>query len=544
MTRRSLLCRMTLPRVLPCLLMFATTLQAQRFYDDDPLEREPTPINVEKAFPRQLSDYYSLAINTFSKPGEAGTSKHPIPAGAVNTLGEVPDSAWYTNRHYKRRMTLEELVRGPGNQNAPATEAPWAVQGAKTEGITPGFLIKDSKGREYLLKFDPLSNPEMATAADIISSKFFYALGYNVPENYVVYFKRSQLVVGKETKFLDRFGKVRKMTERDLSEILLNTPRTFDGRYRAIASFFLVGKWLGPFRSFGTRKDDPNDIVPHENRRDLRGYSVFCAWLDHDDSREINTLDLLVKEDGIQFIKHFLIDFGSTLGSGSTRANSPRSGNEYMFDANASAIQIASLGLFVPRWARAHYPRLPSVGRFEWQVFDPEKWVPEYRNPGFANRLPDDAFWAAKQVMAFSDDEIRAIVKAGQYSNPAAEEWVAKCLMARRDKIGKTFFAKVLPLHRFSVEGNHLVFEDLAVKHKLKPSRNYKVQWSRFDNVTQQQSPLPCVNTLTLPNEVPQAGPGEYFAAEIDGGDAQKSVTVFLRKEMRDIKVVGIDRRW
>ena len=29
----------------------------------------------------------------------------------------------------------------------------------------------------------------------------------------------------------------------------------------------------------------------------------------------------------------------------------------------------------------------------------------------FENRLPDDTFWAAKQVMAFTDEEIRAIVQ-------------------------------------------------------------------------------------------------------------------------------------
>ena len=29
----------------------------------------------------------------------------------------------------------------------------------------------------------------MASAADVISSKFLYALGYNVPENYIVRFR-------------------------------------------------------------------------------------------------------------------------------------------------------------------------------------------------------------------------------------------------------------------------------------------------------------------------------------------------------------------
>ena len=38
----------------------------------------------------------------------------------------------------------------------------------------------------FFLKFDPPSNPEMATAADVMCAKFFYALGYNVPENYII----------------------------------------------------------------------------------------------------------------------------------------------------------------------------------------------------------------------------------------------------------------------------------------------------------------------------------------------------------------------
>ena len=57
--------------------------------------------------------------------------------------------------------------------------------------------IRDAAGRKYLIKFDPLTNPEMASAADVITSKFFYALGYNVPENYVVHFDREQIAIGE-----------------------------------------------------------------------------------------------------------------------------------------------------------------------------------------------------------------------------------------------------------------------------------------------------------------------------------------------------------
>jgi hypothetical protein len=39
----------------------------------------------------------------------------------------------------------------------------------------------------------------------------------------------------------------------------------------------------------------------------------------------------------------------------------------------------------------------------------------------FANRLPDDAFWAARQAAAFTDEDIRAMVQVAQYSDPNAE---------------------------------------------------------------------------------------------------------------------------
>ena len=78
------------------------------------------------------------------------------------------------------------------------------------------------------------------------------------------------------------------------------------------------------------------------------------------------------------------------------------------------------------------------------------------------NRLPDDTFWAARQVMAFTDEEIRAIVQTGQYSKPA-EDWITATLIERRNRIGRTYFARVLPLDRIRLEGNTLAFDDLGV---------------------------------------------------------------------------------
>ena len=523
--------------------LISAGLPARKFFDDDPLMKEPPPVNVEKVLDRRISDYYDFFSNSFAKLGEQNSKTKFTRAKAVNTLGDAPDSAWYTQRHYWKTMSMEELVRGPGDQNAPDATGQLTVVKAKTEGISPGFTMEDSKGRRYNVKFDPLTNPEMATAADVIVSKFFHALGYNVPENYIFTFSRQQLVVASSAALTDAKGKRRPITDRDVTELLLKVPRTSDGRYRAVASYYLRGKNVREFRYQGTRQDDPNDVVPHEHRRDLRGLSVFCAWLGHDDSRAINNTDFLVEENGIHFIKHYLIDFGSTSGSASIGPNSPRSG-QYLFAVKPTAAEFFSLGLYVPKWARAHYPNLPAVGRFEAATFDPETWVPEYRNPAFVNRLPDDAFWAAKQVMAFTDEQIRALVKLGKFSDPRAEKWIADCLIIRRDKIGKAFLPKVLPLDRFAVEDNRLTFEDLAAKHKLAAPRDYAVQWSRFDNNTEQKTPLPGETSLRLPGQIQVAGDGEYFAADIRGEDPKKTGTVFLRKNGGNVEVVGVDRTW
>ena len=59
-------------------------------------------------------------------------------------------------------------------------------------------------------------------------------------------------------------------------------------------------------------------------------------------------------------------------------------------------------------------PGLREVGAFEGATFDPAKWTTTEQVPPFANRLPDDTFWAARQVMAFTDEEIRAIVRTGE----------------------------------------------------------------------------------------------------------------------------------
>jgi hypothetical protein len=517
-------------------LLLCVPVAAQRFYPDDPIQREPAPVPVAHVAARNINDYFDFFQCTFFPPDKQEMrSRRPGPAEAVNTLGEVPDSAWFTNRIGARPMSMEELVRGPDDDHVPVAGQPWVVLSAKNQGVTPGLVIRDGAGRKYFLKFDPKSNPEMATAADVIGAKFFYAVGYNVPENYIVTFTRAQLRLDDRSSMKDELGRKRLMTRRDLDDILTKVPHDSAGRYRGMASFTIPGDLLGPFRFTGTRSDDPNDVVEHENRRDLRGLYVFDAWLNHTDAKSINSMDSLVEENGVRYVKHFLLDFGDLMGSDSDEPKDVIRGHEYFVDQGPALKQLVTFGFYVPAWMRAGFPHIPAIGHFDYRTFDPENWHSNYQNPAFELHNPGDDYWAAKKVMAFTDEDIRAIVGTGQYSDPRAVEWATRCLAERRDKIGRAFFHDVLPLDNFVVRGGRLVFDDLAVKYGFEPARTYSIQWSVFDNSTSRKTPIAGATGVDVP-----ASGEPYLAADIRAADPRKTVTVYLRGNA----VVGIDRTW
>lgn len=518
------------------------TAPSPRFYPDDPLLRMPPPLPVKTALKRDINDVYDFLVDSTKAPGERQYKPALIPAGAVNTLGEVPDSDWYTNRWRDQPMTIEELARGPHENPPPFMGGVWKVTSAKTIGVTPGFGFTDAHGEKYLVKFDPKENPEMATAADVVGAHFFYAFGYNVPSNYIVVFDRKQLTIAPGAHFTTPEGMKRTMRTEDVDRILERVPKTADGRYRGMATAIIHGNLIGPFRYNGTRKDDPNDIVPHENRRDLRGLYVFAAWMNHTDAKAGNSLDTIVTEDGIPRIKHYLIDFGAIMGSDSTEAKDPRLGSEYFIDYKPGAIRAATLGFWVPEWARVDWKNLPAVGHFRSDVFDPLCWKNNYPNPAFLNRLPDDEFWAAKQVMRFTPDEIRAMVESGQYSNPEAAAYLTRVLIERQQKIGRAVFAQVLPLDGFAVRDGRLVFEDLAVKDGFMAPRSYTVSWSRYENGTGRETALGGTD-FNLPQEIRRAGSADYFCAHIAGPERALAVVVYLRGGPSPA-VVGIERTW
>jgi len=523
---------------------------AEKFYPDDPIRVDHDNLTIPEMDSWELSDYYDFVENTFF---EVGKTDKPFKAQDINTLGEVPDSSWFINRHGRKGMSLEMLLRGPNHGTGPDMNSPWTVITGKSAGITPGFVIQDGRGDIYFVKFDPKSNPEMATSTEVICTKFFYAMGYHVPENYLVHFHPELLQVGKSAIYTDYWGKMKPLTMEVLEEILNRVHREADGSIRAVASRELFGKPKGPFKYYGSRWDDPNDIFLHQNRRVLRGLYVIASWLNHDDSRSINSLDVYVSEGGSQFLKHYLIDFGSCLGSGSVRKQSLRAGWEYMVEWGGIFKGMATLGLWVRPYLKAEYPDYPSIGRFESTLFQPEKWKPEYPNPAFRNMMPADAFWGAKLVMSFRDDEITAICKTGQLTNEEAESYIRKCLVERRDKIGRYWFSQLLPVDDFVISGQMLRFKNMAREYEFADDQTrYLYEWFTFDNETGESQAISMNGSSTEPAvPIPEGdaifGENVFYQVIIKGENPRfpkwgKEISVYLRLRAKQMDVVGIDR--
>ena len=506
----------------------------QKFYPDDPIWRDPETQDASRVKPRDLSEQYDFIENTFLEAGDE-TQRRAV---NVNTVDEVPDSSWFTNRIGRDALSADGIARGPNQGDGPQGDA-WRIVGGKTEGITPGLTIRDGQGDIYFIKFDPPDYPEMASGAEVISTKFLHAFGYNVPENYVATIRRDDFVIDAETQIEDEDGRLRPMTPRDLDDLLDLAAQHPDGTYRVLASKAIAGRPVGPFRYYGTRPNDPNDIHPHEHRRELRGLSVFAAWLNHDDSRAVNTLDVLVPRGDGSIVQHYLLDFGSTLGSGTTRAQSPRAGNEYIWEARPTFITMLTLGFYVRPWVKVRYPEIPSVGRFESTYFRPENWKPEYPNRAFRNARPEDRFWAARILSRLSDEQIRTIVETARYTDSRATDYVTDTLLSRKAKVLMEWLNGTNPVVNVSMdESGRMHFQNAAEQAAVaKPADHYTINWSRFDNTTNVHEPVGLEQAVTTTSaEAPRELLSETFisatikAFRQDHPEWQHPLIVYFRR--------------
>ena len=220
-----------------------------RFYPDDPVwVDDDRAFDASKAKPIATGDIYDFVEHTFMPPGE----RVDRPALNVNTLDEVPDSSWFTNRIGRQRPSREALVRGPDRRARPDIQD-WPIVAGKSEGAQPGYRVQDPEKHLWQIEFDPPAHPEMASAAEVIGTAIYHALGYNVVEVYIADVDPARIKIAPNARMraVTAPKGVRSFVQEDLNAVLARAARRPDGRVRVLASRFAEGSPLGSFRYDG-----------------------------------------------------------------------------------------------------------------------------------------------------------------------------------------------------------------------------------------------------------------------------------------------------
>jgi hypothetical protein len=441
----------------------------------------------------------------------------------VNSLDEVPDSAWFTNRPHTPRATAEARLDArvgartgatagakpdaaagavpdaapDGDRGAPGACKPedvlpapdqvadgaWLIDHGKDNGSTLGFRVNVPGKGLYMLKADDEGKPERASAASVIGAAFYDAIGFHTSCEQIVVIRKAQLKLGPGLKVVDNDGVSHDFDDRALDKVLASTTQVPGHRVRMQASKWLSGLALGPFRYIGTRADDPNDVVDHADRRELRGSRVLSAWLDHWDAREQNSMDTWIASDPKDkrsspgHVLHYIIDTSDTLGGEVSVAEmSRRLGYSYDVDFGEIFRSLFTFGAEERPWDHAR----PMPGREKFAFyratdFDPDSWKPMYPNPAFVRMTERDAAWMARQIARFSPADVRRLVALGRWSDPSDAEYLTGILLERQRRILVRYLGRLSPLGEVRADGpDRICAIDFARLRGIAPAPQFR----------------------------------------------------------------------
>lgn len=476
----------------------------------------------------------------------------------VNSFDEVPNSSWFENRIGVRPVNRAELLAGaceePSELDPDDPDGAWLVDMGKQNGATAGFRVRTPNGGKYLLKADVAAVAERASAAGVIGARLYNAVGFNTSCERIIYVRPALLKLKPGLQSTNNTGITRRFDQAALDQVLAAAAWR-DGRVRLAASKWLPHPALGPFRYEGIRDDDPNDVIPHEDRRELRGARLLAAWLNHFDAREQNTMTTWValgpnKTGSPGFIRHYYLDFSDSFGSEwDWDGISRRLGHSYYLDAGDVSIDFLTLGLLPRPWDRAQRtPGAALFGYYSERDFDPEHWKPGYPNPSFARMTERDAAWMARILARFTRDDVHALVGLGDLSQAAHRELLERVLLDRRQRILSRYFARLSPLSDVRISGRALCATDLSRRAGVYPEANYAYRAS-VDPGDAPAHPLPirmqAPDSPCVELDAPRAGASpRYLVVRIHNGASEQPLRAHLYDlgPTRGYKLVGLVR--
>ncbi|MCC6899344.1 MAG: hypothetical protein IT377_10240 [Polyangiaceae bacterium] len=472
-----------------------------RFHDAPPITdaRDDRPI----AIPRKTAfvEAFYLSDVFLRRPVVDALDAERFPyARDVNALDEVPRSSWYS-----------PLALEPG-----AFEKEYASDGpprgrVRLEERGGSFLLTDARGKAYRLIGDHPSLPEVDTAAALIASRLVRALGYLTPEVWWV------------------------------EPAALGLPRSAGPKSdRWVAVRWPVGVPLGPTDMTYPRDDDPNDRVPHRDRRTLRALGVLAAWLDLRELGPSRLVDAYVGLPGRGHVKHFVVGLHDALGAGSLGPSAPSRSAAGPVEGDALA-NLVTLGLARPRPSGGEPAR--SLRVFRAQLDARQRLAHPYEPVD--RLLPSDGYWLAKRMIRIPPKLIERVVREARFTDPGLERHVLHALDARRRTLASYWFARVTPCEVDSLSGRTLISSDVALKAGLEsPSdTRYRVAFLGEDGkeLAPPRTLQPAEGEVEVP--IPELD-RDYVVVQVTairrGTLAPRAMEAHLKADGPNLKLLGV----
>lgn len=512
-----------------------------------PTEKDPAHVSCAPR-PYRSSLSWDGADNAIFRPiSEALWIDVSGESANVNSLDEVPDSSWFSNRMAVHPLTEEELRRGacsPELMLRPETAADgsWVVDKGKAEGQTPGFRVVVN-GAKYLFKADDPDRPEVASAAQTVGLAIYHAAGFNTPCEQIAQFRPSLLRLLPGLRYTPNLSTERPFDRQALDAVLARSVRHGD-LVRMQASAWLDGYPIGPFRYEGTRADDPNDVIDHKDRRELRGSRLLAAWIDRIDAREGNSLDVWMSDRrgavdaSPGHVVHYMLDTSESLAPGWKGFDelTRRAGYQYLADWGDVAADFGTLGIDLRPWDTVQ--KRPGHERF-WYFnvpdFVPERWRMEYPNPAFSRMTERDGAWMARILARFTPALVRTLAEMAQFEEPADTGYLAEVLEGRLERILERYLTRLSSITDLTLpESDRLCALDLVEWRGVRPAGQLRYRARRSPGSTVAVERLGdgkiCIR---LPHALPDGGPPDdaperYAVVSIEDGVSRGPLRVHL----------------
>ena len=477
----------------------------------------------------------------------------------ANSLDEVPDSSWFTNRPPGDQETnLSACDKAQLLDPQSAEDGTWVIDKGKSDGSTAGFRLTIPGKGKYMFKGEPPDQPERPSAASIVGAAVYHLAGYNTSCEQIIYFRPSLLKLLPGLRTGSNFGDDKAFDRKALDQILADAPKR-GGLVRMQASAWLPGSLIGPFRYQGTRGDDPNDVVAHDDRRELRGGRLLAAWIDHFDARQQNTMDTWMAAEGKDrdtspgHVVHYYLDTSDCLGSEwNWDEISRRLGYSYIVDWGDIGADFVTLGIPTRPWDRVkHVPGREIFGYFDVKNFEPDKWKNEYPNPAFSRMTERDGAWMARILAHFTPQRVEALAKMADFTDPGSTAYLASVLEGRLERILDRYLTRLSPIAGVHVEGSdQLCGVDWAEKRGVREKARFRYAAQLSGGaalpVSVRDGAVVCV---TLPHVAPDGGTPDdaaerYVGVAMTDGVARGTLLAHLYDlgPARGYRLAGIER--